>query len=76
MKHRSFIEVLPSNNGGWFYHEKSTNGKIKNASQVYTRKSSAKRAGMREAWEQSGQCKVYDKDGHIQQIFYYNDLDV
>lgn len=62
---RSVIEVLPSKDGQWFYHERY-GSRIKNASQTYTRKSSAKRAGIREAFDQGSKCRIFDRDGNLQ----------
>lgn len=43
------VELFQSfRNGKWYFHKRSTNGKITLPSQGYTRKSSAKRAARRD----------------------------
>ena len=47
-KPRRWVELRQSRNARWFFHVRHQNGKITNASQLYTRKDSALRRARQE----------------------------
>lgn len=48
-RRRSKVEFWPAPNGRWYFHRRSSNGKITDPSQGYSRKDSAVR-GIRRRW--------------------------
>lgn len=54
MRPPTFEVCLSTNGHSWFWHEKASNGKIKDVSQLYSRKASAKRAALRKVAETPG----------------------